>query len=185
MHDDLVARLPARDALADLPHDPGRVRAADVVVLLAVAEHRDRLAQRRPHVVEVHARGHHAHDHLERRRLRYLHLLQLEGLGRLALALGADDPGGHRRGELAGLDVERGDLAGVDGHGRSLYPPQNQSRRLTQNSVSRITVGIDEPADAEEQELLAAVDVVDEPAEVLAEEAGDDGPDDEDRAADR
>src|SRR6201999_3787378 len=118
--DHLVAWLPARDALADLPDDPGGVRAADVVVLGAIAEHRDRLAQRRPDVVEVHARRPHAHDDLERARLRYLHLLQLEGLGRLPLALGADDPGGHRRGELAGLDVDLGDLAGVDGHGGSL-----------------------------------------------------------------
>ena len=95
---------------------------------------------------------------------RYLHLLQLEGLGRLALALGADDPGGHRRGELAGLDVELGDLAGVDGHGRSLPGPQNQSWRLTQNSVSRITVGMIEPADAEEEEGVPGLDVVDQPA---------------------
>ena len=100
--DDLVAGLPARDALADLPDDARRVRAADVVVLGVVAEDRDRLAERRPDVVEVHAGGHHAHDHLEGAGLGYLHLLQLEGLDRLALALLADHPGGHRRGSSPG-----------------------------------------------------------------------------------
>ena len=159
VHDDLVAGLPARDALADLPHDPGRVRAADVVVLLVVAEDRDRLAQRRPDVVEVHARGHHAHDHLERGRLRYLHLLQLEGLGRLALALGADDPRRHRRGELAGLDVELGDLAGVDGHGANPRRSQNQSSRLTQNSVSRTTVGTTSAPTPKSRKSALGVDV--------------------------
>ena len=85
MDDDLVAGLPAGDALADLPDDPGGVRAADVVAVLgvvAVAEHRDRLAERGPHVVEVDARGHDAHDHLERAGLRDLDLLELEGVGR-------------------------------------------------------------------------------------------------------
>ena len=38
MQHDLVARLPARDALADLPDDARGVRAADVVVLVVVAE---------------------------------------------------------------------------------------------------------------------------------------------------
>ena len=53
----LVAGLPPGHALADLPHDPRCVGATDVVVLVGVvAEHRDRLAQRRPDVVEVHAR---------------------------------------------------------------------------------------------------------------------------------
>src|SRR4051794_22644333 len=42
-----------------------------------------------------------------------------------------------------------------------------------------------ERADAIDQEIVPGVDVADEPAEVLAEEAGHDGPDDEDRAADR
>src|SRR3712207_8944612 len=38
--DDLVAGLPAGDAVADLPDDPRSVRAADVVVLVRVgAEH--------------------------------------------------------------------------------------------------------------------------------------------------
>ena len=106
--DDLVAGLPAGHALADLPDDPGGVGAADVVVLVGVvAEHRDGLAERRPDVVEVHAGGHHAHDHLERAGLRDLDLLELEGVDRLALALLADHPGRHRRRELArlGLDV--------------------------------------------------------------------------------
>src|SRR6185437_13827504 len=94
--DDLVAGLPAGDALADLPHDPRGVGAADVVAplgVIAVAPDAHGLAQRRPHVVEVHAGGHHAHDHLERAGLGYLDLLQLERVDRLALALLADDPG--------------------------------------------------------------------------------------------
>ena len=128
VHDDLVAGLVARDALADGPDDPARVGAADVVVLLVVAEDRHRLAQSGPDVVEVHAGGHHPHDHLEGAGARYLHLLQLEGLDGLALALGADDPGGHRVGELAGLDVELGDLAGIDGHGQTLWPVRTSRR---------------------------------------------------------
>ena len=107
------------DALADLPDDAGGVGAADVVVLGVVAEDRDRLAERRPDVVEVHAGGHHAHGDLEGAGLRDLHLLELEGLERLAVALLADDPGGHRGGELAGLDVELRHLLRIDGHDRS------------------------------------------------------------------
>jgi hypothetical protein len=115
--DHLVARLPAGDALADLPDDARGVRSADVMVLRVVAEHRHRLAERRPDVVEVHPGGHHAHGDLEGARLGCLDLLQLERLGRLALALLADDPGGHRGRQLAGLGVEVGDLAGINGHG--------------------------------------------------------------------
>ena len=92
---------------------PGGVGAADVVAVLgvvAVAEDRDGLAERRPDVVEVHAGGHHAHDHLEGAGLGHLDLLELEGVLGLALALLADHPGGHRLGQLAGLDVELRDL---------------------------------------------------------------------------
>ena len=104
--DDLVAGLPARHAGADLPDDARGVRAADVVVVLGVvAEDRDRLAERRPHVVEVHAGGHDADDDLEGAGLGHLDLLDLEGVDGLALALLADDPCGHRRRQLAGLDV--------------------------------------------------------------------------------
>ena len=119
MHDDLVARLPARHAGADLPHDPRSVRAADVVSVLrvvAVAPHADRLAERRPHVVVVDAGRHHAHDHLERARLGDLDLLDLEGVLRFALALLADDPRGHRLGQLARLGVNGGDLLEIDCH---------------------------------------------------------------------
>ena len=90
MDDDLVAGLPVGDAGADLPDDAGRVGAADVVAVLgvvAVAEDRDRLAERRPDVVEVDPRGHHADDHLEGAGLGDLDLLDLEGVLRLALAL--------------------------------------------------------------------------------------------------
>ena len=46
VHDDLVAGLPAGHALADLPHDPGGVRAADVVVLVGVIAERPTPARR-------------------------------------------------------------------------------------------------------------------------------------------
>ena len=52
-------------------------------------------------------------------RLGDLDLLEPEGLQRLALALLADHPGGHRGGQLARLDVELRDLTDVGGHGRS------------------------------------------------------------------
>ena len=49
VHDDLVAGLPAGHALADLPHDAGGVRAADVVILVGVIpEHGHRLARAPP-----------------------------------------------------------------------------------------------------------------------------------------
>ena len=118
--DDLVAGLPAGDALADLPHHPRRVRAADVMAplgMVAVAPHADGLAQRGPHVVEVHAGRHHAHDHLKRAGLGHLDLLQLERVDRLALALLADDPRRHRLRQLTRLGVHCCDLAEVDGHG--------------------------------------------------------------------
>ena len=114
--DDLVAGLPARDALADLPDDAGGVGAADVVILVVVAEDRDGLAERRPDVVEVHARRHHADGDLEGAGLRDLHLLELEGLERLALALLADDPRGHRGRELARLHVQLRHLLRIDRH---------------------------------------------------------------------
>ncbi len=120
MDHDLVARLPPRDPWADLPDDPRRVGAADVVAplgVVAVVEDRDRLAEGRPDVVEVDAGGHDAHDHLERARLGKLDLLDLEGVLRLALALLADDPCRHRLGQLARLDVELGNVLRVYGHG--------------------------------------------------------------------
>ena len=119
MDHDLVAGLPVGDARADLPDDPGGVGAADVVAVLgvvAVAEHGDGLAERRPDVVEVHAGGHHAHDHLERLRLGNLDLLDLEGVLGLALALLADHPRRHRLGQRAGLHVELRDLRYVNSH---------------------------------------------------------------------
>jgi hypothetical protein len=73
--------------------------------VVAVAHHRHGLAERRPHVVVVDPRGHHAHDHLERSRLGDLDLLDLEGVLRFAEALLADDPRGHRLRQLAGLGV--------------------------------------------------------------------------------
>src|SRR6185437_100340 len=114
--DDLVAGLPARDPLADLPDDAGGVRAADVMAplrVVAVAPHPDGLAEGGPHVVEVHAGRHHAHNHLERAGLGYLDLLKLERVDRLALALLADDPGGHGGRELSRLGFDGCDLAEI------------------------------------------------------------------------
>ena len=119
----LVAGLPLGDALADLPDDAGGVRAADVMAplgVVAVAEHGDGLAERRPDVVEVDPGGHHPDDHLEGARLRQLDLLELEGVLGLALALGPDHPGGHRLRQLARLDVELRDLGYVYGHGAAI-----------------------------------------------------------------
>ena len=116
---DLVAGLPAGDALADLPDDARGVRAADVVAplrVVAVAPDADRLAERGPDVVEVDPGGHHPDDHLEGARLGDLDLLELEGVDRLALALLADHPGRHRRRELARLGLDVCDLAQIDGH---------------------------------------------------------------------
>jgi hypothetical protein len=117
VHDDLVARLPAGHAGADLPHHPGGVRATDVVVAVGmVAEDRDGLAQRRPHVVEVHAGGHDADDDLERPGLGHLDLLDLEGVQRLALALLPDDPGRHGGRQVARLGLDVSHLREIDRH---------------------------------------------------------------------
>ena len=200
MHDDLVAGLPARDAGADLPDDAGGVRAADVVVLLGVvAEDRHRLAERRPHVVEVHAGRHHAHDDLEGARLGHLDLLELEGVDGLALALLADDPRGHRLRQLAGLGVDVRDLRQIDGHlGCApesyvlavLYVRvQRRSRTLPALDVA----GAQKQHGGDDQRRAASrprrgsgtprrVDVAHQPAEVLAEEAGDERQRQEDRA---
>ena len=70
-----------------------------VLGVVAVAEDRDRLAERGPDVVEVDPRGHHADDHLEGARLGHLDLLDLEGVLGLALALLADHPRRHRLGQ--------------------------------------------------------------------------------------
>jgi hypothetical protein len=108
--------LPAGDALADLPDDAGGVGAADVVVLVVVAEDGDGLAERGPHVVEVDPRGHHADGHLERAGLGHLHLLELERVERFALTLLADDPCGHGGRELSGLHVQLRHILRIDRH---------------------------------------------------------------------
>src|SRR5205807_5928410 len=116
---DLGPGRPAGDALADLPDGPRCVRAADVVPVLrvvAVPPDPDGLAERRPHVVEVDAGGHHADDHLARAGLGNFDLLELERLGRLALTLLADDPRGHRRREFARFGLDVCNLADIDGH---------------------------------------------------------------------
>ena len=136
MHDDLVAGLPAGHARADLPHDPRGVRAADVVAVLgvvAVLHHRHRLAERRPHVVVVHAGRHHPDDDLEGARLGDFDLLDLKGVLRFALALLADHPGRHRLGQLAGLDVQLGDLSHVDCHVRLNLVSESGRRYASQS----------------------------------------------------
>src|SRR5581483_4117795 len=115
----LVSRLPAGDSRSDLPNDPGGVGAADVMApfrVISVGKDRHRLALGRPYVVVVDPRRHDSDDHLERARLGHLDLLELEGVQRLALALGADYPRRHGAGELAGLGFDYGNLAYVDGH---------------------------------------------------------------------
>ena len=95
MDHDLVAGLPARDARADLPDDRPRRRSRRCGGRTPGgrrSEHRHRLAERRPHVVEVHAGRHHAHDDLEGAGLGDLDLLELEGVDGLALALRAGSP---------------------------------------------------------------------------------------------
>jgi hypothetical protein len=116
VEDDLVAGCPARHALADLPDDAGGVRAADVVVLVVVAEDRYGLAEGGPDVVEVHACRHDADGDLEGAGLRDLHLLELEGLERLTLALLADDPCGHRGREHARFHLQLRHLLRIDRH---------------------------------------------------------------------
>ena len=85
-----------------------------VLGVVAVTPDADRLAERGPDVVVVHARRHHAHDHLERARLGHLDLLELEGVARLALALLADDPGRHRLGQRPGLHADFGHVRQVN-----------------------------------------------------------------------
>jgi hypothetical protein len=118
--DHLVAGLPARHARAHLPDDARGVRAADVVAelgVVSVAPDPDRLAERGPDVVVVHARRHDPDDHLEGSGLRHLDLLELEGVARLTLALLADHPRGHRVRERPRLHGQRAGLGQVDlGH---------------------------------------------------------------------
>ncbi len=87
-----------------------------VLGVVAVAEDRNRLAERCPDVVEVDAGGHDADDHLERCGLRDLDLLDLESVLGLAFALLADDPGGHRLRQRAGLHIEIRDFGYVNCH---------------------------------------------------------------------
>ena len=75
--------------------------------LRVVAEHGDRLAERRPDVVEVHAGRHHPDDHLKGVRLRNLDLLKADRINRLAEAILPDHPRRHRVRELARLDTRR------------------------------------------------------------------------------
>ena len=73
--------------------------------VVAIAHHGHGLAESSPDVVVVHAGRHHAHDHLEGAGLGHFDLLELEGVLRFAVALLTDDPGGHRLGQLARLDI--------------------------------------------------------------------------------
>src|SRR5205814_5874911 len=84
--------------------------------VVAVFNHRPRLALRRPDVVVVDPRGHHAHDDLEGARLGHLDLLDLESVLGLAEALLADHPRRHRGGQLAGTGADVGYSLDVDRH---------------------------------------------------------------------
>jgi hypothetical protein len=119
VHHDLVTRLPPGHAGPDLPDDAGAVGPADVMAVLGMiarSEDGDRLAERRPDVVVVDAGRHHPDDDLERAGLGNLDLLDLEGVDRLALALLADHPGGHRRRQRAWCEVEVHGWLEVSGH---------------------------------------------------------------------
>ena len=108
VHDDLVAgfqRVTPAPTFHTIPEASEPPMWWPNCGVVAVLHHRHGLAERRPHVVVVHARGHHAHDHLEGAGLGDLDLLQLESVLRFAQALLADHPGGHRLGQLAGLGV--------------------------------------------------------------------------------
>ena len=181
---------------------PGGVGAADVVALLgvvAVAEHRDGLAERRPDVVEVHAGGHHADDHLEGAGLGDLDLLELEGVDRLALALLADDPGGHRlrqrararsRSVATWLDVDCHVLrssASVRSRSsgsadRTVRDGRTQSsQKRSRGYQPRWRAGSRQPPTPSPRRRRGDVDVAHQPTEVLAEEAGHEGEGQEDR----
>src|SRR5215207_11103151 len=86
------------------------------LLVVAVAEDRHGLAERRPDIVEVDAGGHHADDHLEGAWLGDLDLLDLEGVLGLTLALWADHPGGHLLGQLARFDIELRYVGDLYGH---------------------------------------------------------------------
>src|SRR5207248_11760683 len=104
----LVARLPAGDAGPHFPDDPRGVGAADVMAplrVIAVGKNRYWLALSGPHVVVVDPRRHDPDDHLERAGLRHLHLLDLEGVERLALPLLAEYPRRHGARVLAALGL--------------------------------------------------------------------------------
>ena len=121
MDHDLVAGLPLGDALADLPDDAGGVGAADVMAplgVVAVVEHRDGLAERRPDVVEVDPAA-----------ITRTITSKAPGSGSstsssLKASFGSpsrsapDHPGGHRLGQLARLDVQLRDLGYVYGQAR-------------------------------------------------------------------
>ena len=105
--DDLVAHLPALHLGADRPDDARGVGAGDVEGLLVPVERRDRLAERGPDAVVVHARRHHEHQHLVVADGPGRHDLELHRAFRRAVALLADGPGPHLCRHMA----ERRDLA--------------------------------------------------------------------------
>ena len=116
----VVAHGDVVDAPSNGVHDAGRVAASDVEVIgLAELGVRpgdvDGDTPSGPDVVVVDARCHHEDHGLPRLRLGYLDLLDLEGDGRLAVALGPDHLSQHARRHLAqGRDLA--DLVQVLGH---------------------------------------------------------------------
>ena len=102
---DLVADLDALYCRPGLPHDPGSVRPADVVVpglagLLPRPDDVHRRAKASPDVVVVHPGRHHVDEHFVRPDFRRFDHLGLECLDRLPEPRLADHLGMHPRGHV-------------------------------------------------------------------------------------
>ncbi len=137
VRDDLVTRLPLRDARADAQHDAGQVGADDVeglvvllrqrrvlAVALQEAERRDRLEDRRPHGVVVDGAGHHRDDRLARAELGRRDVLQVQALARVLVA--------------GGEALEHVDLVGAHDHALvAVGHAAGRRRRRSRRSGSR------------------------------------------------
>ncbi len=103
----LVADLPARDLLAHLPDDAGRIRSGDVIVLPVHVKRADRLAKTGPDPVVVDACRHHEDENLLAVDLPGVDHFLLKRHLRLAVPFPPDRPGIHLFGHMA----ERGHFA--------------------------------------------------------------------------
>ena len=93
--DDFVADLPALHLGADRPDDARGVGPGDVEGLLVAVERRNRLAERGPDAVVVHAGRHHVDQHVVAIELPGRHDLELHGRVRRTMALLTNRPGVH------------------------------------------------------------------------------------------